>query len=284
MECLNRYLFKMQQNSNFNCHPKCEKLNITNLCFADDLLLFSRGDKNSVDLMMAAYAKFSKATGLVVNPQKCRIYLAGVDEKTKKDIRMASDFQMGQLPFRYLGVPVTSKKLSIAQYSSLIDKIVEKVQHWTTRLLTYAGRLQLIKSVMFATTNYWLNCFPFPKGVLKKIETICHIFLWTGGFAGNRKSPVSWKQVCKPFGYGGLDIIDIEVLNNVNLMKLLWNLSGKEDSLWGRWIQAYYIKNRSLLDIECTSNDSWIMKVILSQRDDLTTKGKLAGGCLVMID
>ncbi|XP_058727134.1 uncharacterized protein LOC131598565 [Vicia villosa] len=193
MECLNRYLCKMQRNSEFKYHPRCDKLKITNLCFADDLLMFSRGDKKSVEMMMTAYGKFSKAIGLVVNPQKCRIYCAGVDEKTKRDMLTTSGFQEGQLPFKHLGVPVTGKKLYTHQYSPLIDKIVCRIKHLTARLLTYARRLQLINSVTFALTNYWLNCFPFPKHVLQKIESICRIFLWTGGFKGSRKAPVAWK-------------------------------------------------------------------------------------------
>lgn len=44
MEYMNRLMYKMQTNPNFNHHAKCEKLNLTNLIFVDDLLLFFRGD------------------------------------------------------------------------------------------------------------------------------------------------------------------------------------------------------------------------------------------------
>ncbi|CAK8536554.1 unnamed protein product [Lathyrus sativus] len=44
MEYMNRMLVKMQRDPNFNYHAKCEKLKITNLTFADDVLLFCRGD------------------------------------------------------------------------------------------------------------------------------------------------------------------------------------------------------------------------------------------------
>lgn len=101
---------------------------------------------------------------------------------------------------------------------------------------------------MFVMDNYWINCFPFPKSVLQKIDAICYIFLWTCGFKGSRKSPIAWKQICRPRSHGGLNVIDIEIWNKANLMKLLWNLSGKEDSLWVKWIQAYYIKNNNLME------------------------------------
>lgn len=53
----------------------------------------------------------------------------------------------------------------------------------------------------------------------------------------------------------------------VTLLKLLWNLSDKVDSLWGRWIHTYYVKNHNIMDIKVRTNASWIVKEILNQRD-----------------
>lgn len=80
---------------------------------------------------------------------------------------------------------------------------------------------------------------------------------------------MAWKNVCKPKCQGGLNIIDIEVWNKINLIKLLWNLSGKSDSLWVKWIQVYYIKRDHVMDITIKPTYTWIMKAILNQRDDI---------------
>ncbi|XP_019248785.1 PREDICTED: uncharacterized protein LOC109228057 [Nicotiana attenuata] len=42
MEYLTRILKTLKRQPDFNYHPKCERLNIVQLSFADDLLLFSR--------------------------------------------------------------------------------------------------------------------------------------------------------------------------------------------------------------------------------------------------
>ncbi|CAK8573977.1 unnamed protein product [Lathyrus sativus] len=168
MEYLNRYFRKMQKNPNFNHHAECEKLHITNLSFADNLLLFSRGDSMSVELIMEAFNGFSDSTSLKLNPAKCKIYFGGVDADTKQNIiniTNITNFQEGPFPFRYLGVPLTSKKLSIHHYMPLIDKIMSRVNHWSAKLLSYAGRAQLIKSVTFTIANYWMQCFPIPRSV-----------------------------------------------------------------------------------------------------------------------
>lgn len=69
--------------------------------------------------------------------------------------------------------------------------------------------------------------------------------------------------MCKPKFHGGLDIIDIEVWNETNMIRLLWNLSGKSDSLWVRWIQAYYMKTKNIMEVEVKNNYTWIMKIVL---------------------
>ena len=266
MEYLNRLLHKMQRNPDFNHHSKCEKLNITNLAFADDVLLFAIGDYRSVEMLMQTLNTFSETTGLVVNPSKCNIYFGGVDAPTKTDIMKLTGFKEGPLPFKYLGVPLTSKKSSISHYLNLIDRITGKINHWSNKLLSYAGRLQLIKSVTFSIANYWMQCFPLPKFVIHKINTVCRNFLWTGGVDKSRKSPVAWTNVCRPRKYGGLNVIPLQTWNHVTMMKLLWSLSEKADNLWVKWVHTYYLKNQSIMEILQKTTQSWIMRSILNQR------------------
>ncbi|PNX57041.1 hypothetical protein L195_g050196, partial [Trifolium pratense] len=85
----------------------------------------------------------------------------------------------------------------------------------------------------------------------------------------SRKSPVAWKSVCQPKRYGGLNLIDIEIWNRITMLKLLWNLSGKADNLWEKWVHAYYIKNQQVMEACVPNNASWIMKAIMQQRDDI---------------
>ncbi|XP_058748826.1 uncharacterized protein LOC131621805 [Vicia villosa] len=213
MEYLNRLLVKMQRDPKFKFHAKC------------DIILFCMGDTTSVNMMITIVKFFSMSIGLIVNPQKCKLFYGAVNDITKAAIKKLTSFDEGQLPIKYLGVPLTSKRLTISHYLPLIEKIVGRIRHWTPRLLSYAGRAQLIQSFAFAIPQYWLQCFPLPKFMLNKIDYICRIFVWTGKQDKSRKSPISWQTVCKPRCSGGLNIINLTIWNQVTMLKCLLNIS-----------------------------------------------------------
>lgn len=207
MEYLQQFLHQMQLDPNFNHHSKCERLQLTNLMFAGDVLMLSRGDSMSVDLLLTAFYKFLSSTGMQVNKNKSKLYFGVVSTDFKDSLLRLFGFKEGTLPFRYLGVHITCKKLAIHHYMGLVDKIVQRICHWTSKLLTYAGRLQLIKSISFALANYWMTCFPLPKAVISKIDVICRSCLLTAKDIISRKSLVAWSSICKPLKQGALVLL-----------------------------------------------------------------------------
>lgn len=103
---MNRCLGKLRHNPRFHYHPRCKKHNITHVCFADDLLLFAKGDVDSVRELYSAFQPFSYASGLRANLSKSSIYLGGVLEDVQSIILV--HLTKGSLPFKYLGVPLSS--------------------------------------------------------------------------------------------------------------------------------------------------------------------------------
>ncbi|CAL5210658.1 unnamed protein product [Lathyrus oleraceus] len=121
-----------------------------------DLLLFSRGDNNSIEITRKAFKSFSNSTDLKANPAKFHIYFGGVEPNIREENIQLTSFKEGSLPFLYLGVPMTSKKLTIHHYMHLIDIIVGRITHWSARLLSYTWRIQLLKNVTFVVMSYWM--------------------------------------------------------------------------------------------------------------------------------
>lgn len=147
--------------------------------------------------------------------------------------------------------------------------MIGKVRHCTNHLLIFAGRLQLVNSVLFAIANVWMQSVPFPKRIIHNAEEICRSFLWSRWDKSTRKSPVSWDQTFSPKNKGGLNVIHLKVWRNVNLLKMLWNLRGKSDSLWIKWIYCYYVKNVDIMNVPIKASCSWILRAILNQRQNV---------------
>lgn len=87
----------------------------------------------------------------------------------------------------------------------------------------FAGRLQLINSVIMSLTNFWLAAFRMPKKFLLEVEKMCASFLWSGPEMKTNKSKVGWSEVCKMKSEGGLGLRPLTEVNDVSCLKLVWN-------------------------------------------------------------
>ncbi|XP_060200597.1 uncharacterized protein LOC132628856 [Lycium barbarum] len=206
----------------------------------DDLLLFCRGDELSIYKVYECFLKFSAASVLIANTSKSSIYFGGVDMITQQTVLDKLQFSKGSLPFRYLRVPLSTKRLSVMQCMPLIDKIMGRVTHWTSKLLTYAGRLQLIKTI--------------------------------GDTVASKKALIAWEKLCLPKVAGGLYILHAQTWNKAAVCKLLWNLCRKADKLWVKWVHTYYIKNQSVWNY-FPQQASWMLKKIFKATKTLELAG-----------
>ncbi|KAL0448663.1 UNVERIFIED_CONTAM: hypothetical protein Slati_1422700 [Sesamum latifolium] len=97
--------------------------------------------------------------------------------------------------------------------------------------LSFAARVQLIKSVLMAINTYWAMAFVLPKGVIKEIERRWS-FLWQGT-TGSGYSKVAWARVCTPIEEGGLGIRNLSALNMAMIARKLWEVVRNESrSIW----------------------------------------------------
>lgn len=206
MEYLIRGLNSLKMSKEFKFHPRCAKLGVTHLCFADDL---RRGDLPSITALNQCFNTFSRASGLQSNIGKSSIYFGGVTQGVKDNILKEMGFVLSELPFKYLGIPLSTKKLSLLQWQPLIDKITT----WTAKKLSYAGRIQLVQSVVFGMQSYWAQLFPLLAHVIKIIDAFCRSYVWTGSNVISKKALVSWERMCSPKSAGGLNLINIKVWN-----------------------------------------------------------------------
>lgn len=144
LEYLSRSLNVAIADSEFNFHPKGKKLRISHLAFADDLMLFAKGDAPSISIIMDCLRDFEDKLGLQTNALKSSIFVAGIEGQEHQCILDISGFPESDMPFRNLGIPLAASKLRIAHYDPLVSNVLDCVKAWKAVSLSYAGRLELI--------------------------------------------------------------------------------------------------------------------------------------------
>ncbi|KAL0293974.1 UNVERIFIED_CONTAM: LINE-1 reverse transcriptase, partial [Sesamum calycinum] len=172
--------YRVQENASFQYHWKCKEQRLLNLCFADDVLLFCKADILSILVIKNTLCEFAELSGLKVNPHKSQIILSRAVQQDKQQMIDSLGFQEGFLPVKYLGVPLISSRLTIANCRPLIDKLESRIAGWNHLNLTFAGRAQLISSVLSTLHSYWASVFILPKGIIKILEAKMRKFLWQG--------------------------------------------------------------------------------------------------------
>ena len=267
MNVLSHKIYKAVRKKKFNFHPRCKSLSLTHLCFADDLMVFVEGKKLSVQGALSVFKEFAVWSGLSINLEKSMVYMAGVSEVEKGRIFSNFPFAQGTLPVRNMGLPLMTRVMRRQDYMSLFERIRGKISTWTCKFLSYAGRLQLIKSVLMSIVNFWAAVFRLPSKCMKEIEQLCAAFLWLGPELKTSGAKVAWTSICKTKNDGGLRLRAFKEVNLVCGLKLIWRmLTGK--SLWGRWIKTYLLKGRSFWQVKVTTQSgSWMWRKLLKLRE-----------------
>ena len=168
---------KQVTGSKYNFHRRCTKTNLTHLCFADDVLIFFKGTKESVDSFLQALNTFVDISGLKVNPAKSLIFTYAVDHHKRCQLLTSTGFSSGTLSVRCLGIPLVSSRLTKDDCNALVSKITARISYWSAHYLSYTGHLQLVNSILFGIQTYWSSMFILPTRIYKQIEQLMSCFL-----------------------------------------------------------------------------------------------------------
>lgn len=266
MEVFSKLLSSRFASGYISFHPKTADLEISHLMFADDVMVFFDGSSSSLHGIYETLEDFAGWSGLNMNRDKTVLFQAGLSQR-EIDVSAVYGFPTGTLPVRYLGLPLMSRKLKINEYSPLLEKIISKFNGWAVKSLSFAGRSQLIASVIYGSVNFWMSTFMLPKGCIRKIDSLCSRFLWSGSIDTHSKAKVAWSTVCLPKKEGGLGLRKLSVWNTTLCLRLIWLLFSNSGSLWVAWqFHHHKLDCCSFWDLKPKSTDSWFWKGLLKLR------------------
>eukprot|EP00253_Pinus_taeda_P010417 PITA_10417 len=242
-EGLSRLIHKARREGKVKGIEVAINLFISHLLFVDDILIFTNGSSNEIKEYKSIFDLFLIATGMEINTRKSQICVADLARREIDSISNIFTFPIQPLdtPFKYLGFwlkPVAYKK---EDWHWLTAKIEARINHWSFRWLSRAGRLTLLKSVLLAIPVYWAALTWVPKSVLEKIRKICCRFLWAGMAKDSPSLPwVAWDKIARPKEWGGWGIKRLPEFSMSLAAKSRWRLITREN-LWTKVVRRKYI-------------------------------------------
>eukprot|EP00268_Persea_americana_P049222 TRINITY_DN5259_c0_g2_i2.p1 TRINITY_DN5259_c0_g2~~TRINITY_DN5259_c0_g2_i2.p1 ORF type:complete len:179 (+),score=24.04 TRINITY_DN5259_c0_g2_i2:77-538(+) len=130
--------------------------------------------------------------------------------------------QKATLPIRYLGVPLSSKKLNFNNCQPLFTKVQQRLSSWKANVISYAGRLELIKSTLSSFHLFWTTVFLLPQASLHALDRQTRDFFWNCW--SSYLHPIAWSSICQPVSMGGLGVRSSSGIAKAALLRQVWNV------------------------------------------------------------
>lgn len=112
---------------------------------------------------------FQLLSGLKINYSKSALMVIGRTEEWGNLMASRLGCQLVELPISYLGIPLGANPRNTETWRPVISRIQKRLSMWKAKVLSRAGRLVLIKSVINNMPLYYLSLFRMPKKVVKQI-------------------------------------------------------------------------------------------------------------------
>jgi hypothetical protein len=154
---------------------------ITHLQYADNtLILLDPTDIGLANLKLLLLC-FENISGLKINFAKSEVVVTGVTDLERRKVADALNCKLESLPMHYLGIPVSYRPLSVADWNFLTEKVGHRVEPCQGLFLTFAGRLELTNSCLSSLPMFAMGIYLLHDTTHAVMDKQQPRFFWEGG-------------------------------------------------------------------------------------------------------
>ncbi|CAL1387380.1 unnamed protein product [Linum trigynum] len=246
---------------------------ISHLFFADDSYLFLRGSLLECENLIEVLNEYEELSGQRVNLAKSAVCFSKNIVIQDQEF-LAAILVVGAVGVhdKYLGLPTLMARSKMATFRYLEEKLLERLQGWKQRTLSWAAKETLIKAVAMALPLHVMSCFKLPVSLCRLLDKHVARFWW-GVVEGQPKTRwMSWRNMCRSKHEGGMGFRRFEQFNQALLAKIGWGVLTDPQSLLAQVYKGKYFPTGTFLTASARSRPSWGWQSILFGRQ-LLVKG-----------
>lgn len=136
---------------------------------ADDTLLIMEASRRQLLALKALLHASRESTWLKVNYNKSIIVPINMDNDRMEILANTIGCKVGQLPFTYLGLPLSVTKPRVADFMPMVERIERRLTS-TTIFLSQSGKLEMVKSIFSFLPTYYICTLKLPATIVKQVE------------------------------------------------------------------------------------------------------------------
>ena len=228
------------------------RLPISHLMFADDIIIFFKVANQNTDKLSQTLQSFCEMLGQKINGTKSVMVVSpNCDETIKEDLVRKLKVNIVEKIGKYLGILVDPRTPKREIGNQIIDRLQSRLQTWKGKLLSPAGKLTLIKSVMQAMPIYSMTIHRLSKDTCNRIDRIIRDFWWGNTTEVRKLHTIARDTIYQPKQIGGVSIRKTEQFNQALLAKQYWRITQNPQSLLATTLKGkYFPKTQNLWDME----------------------------------
>ncbi|KAK0594791.1 hypothetical protein LWI29_000556 [Acer saccharum] len=143
---------------------------ISHLFFADDSMIFTKASENDCHAIKRVLELYGKASGQVVNFDKSALCVSKrVPRRRARSCARIIGVQLVGCHKRYLGLPSFAGKNKKELFSSIKDRVWNRLMGWQNKLFSVGGKEVLIKAVVQSIPTYSMSLFWIPCSLVKEL-------------------------------------------------------------------------------------------------------------------
>ncbi|PKI70142.1 hypothetical protein CRG98_009474 [Punica granatum] len=208
---------------------------VSNIMFADDLLLFAEASLEQIQRIMEALQLFCGASGQRISAEKTMMFFSkNENESLRHQIYSCCSFTVTDDLGKYLGVPLIHGRVTRQTHYRIVDRVKARLSGWLASTLSMAGRVTLVKSVLTSIPSFTMQSTRILLSILSEIERLCRDFVWVNSMEQRKIHLSNWNAITQQLLRGWLGIRRLNEFNDAFLAKICWGLIMDQDALWAR--------------------------------------------------